>query len=169
MSQQLLQPETRSGVIPRSVARTLPSGELGRRSQQSRRLLSRKTTGLTLAFAALTFLFALVYAAGWARLAREDYRHQRLGSEIRRLQADNARLRFGLYLARSPQRIAEVAARQGMRVADPARELDYVLLPDREKAAAAGKGALRIAQAKEELLPPPLGAGLLATSIPGRR
>ena len=115
-----------------------------------------------LAFTVLSLLFALVYASGWARLTREDYRHQELEAEIEALRASNAQLRLTLDLARSPGRIAQEATRLGMRAADPARDLDYAILPRSGGSgpALAGKGPARLVRGEGGGAVVPVGARL---------
>ena len=178
MSQQLLQP----GISPTTSAkhsvaarpsqegdtqarvrpRTSPHRSHRAEPAPRRETLALRTVGLSLVFTAL--FAALVFAVGCACLASAQSRREELENELESLRAGNAQLRCSLHLARSPLRIASAAEHNGMRQADPAKEMDYVLLPRENPEARPGN-----AQARANLTTPPLGAQLFPGLISSHR
>ena len=164
MSQQLLQQETRQvplgtrarSASPSRLERPAASVER-RRARQAVPLPLLRGVGLASAVIVTALLLALVYATGWARLTKEDHLRQKLEAETENLRADNVRLGFALDLAHSPQYIAEVAQQAGMRLADPATELDQAILPGAKQPA-----AVLAAKGERGLGNPPLKAGIFS-------
>lgn len=85
---------------------------------------------ITLAALALTALFIigpLQYIAAYARIARNEYRRQRLARELRALQSANISLRVRLDSLHSRDRVMAFAQEQDMRLVD--LKTDVVFLP----------------------------------------
>jgi hypothetical protein len=81
---------------------------------------------------ALTASFCLISAlhvASYAGLARLEYRRQAAVAQVRRLEADNTKLRFDVEQARAQERVVGIAQQWGMALADPASQVDYIILP----------------------------------------
>ncbi len=70
-----------------------------------------------------------MHVSSYARLAHLEYRRQALVAESRCLEAANMQLRFEVERARAQGRVTAAAQEWGMTLADPASQVDYVLLP----------------------------------------
>jgi hypothetical protein len=90
------------------------------------------------ALTASFIILALVHVSSYARLAQLEYRRQALVTASRQLEAANAQLRFEVERARAQERITTSAQQWGMALADPASQVDYIVLP---AAAGARRGA----------------------------
>lgn len=97
---------------------------------------ANKPAVAALALTATLIIAALAHVSSHARLAELEYGRQALIAEARSLQAANAQLRFEVERSRAHERICDLAQRWGMALADPACDVDYIVLP-----AAAGNGA----------------------------
>ena len=111
----------------------LPTSHQHPRKRSGRRAINLVTAASVLTVFSLAL--GLAYLAGYARVARNEYRRQVLLQEIRWLTASNARLRFQINAAWEPAHLAAAAAAAGMQQADPAADTDYVLLPPEAGAA----------------------------------
>jgi cell division protein FtsL len=89
-----------------------------------------------LALTASFIMAALIHVSSYARLAQLEYRRQALVAEAARIDAANSQLRFEVERARGQERVTGIAQQWGMALADPACEVDYIVLP-----AAAGPGS----------------------------
>ncbi|HUT73707.1 MAG TPA: hypothetical protein VM221_02585 [Armatimonadota bacterium] len=101
---------------------------------------ARQPVIAALALTAFFIIAALVHVSSYARLAQFEYQRQALVAETRCLEAANSQLRFDVERARAQERIAAVAQQWGMTVADPAGEVDYIILPSAAGAPVAGSG-----------------------------
>jgi len=135
--------------------------------QQPGSFAQRRPAGIqaglgALVLAALGFTLILGYAAADALTTRHGYAEMSLRREIEDLRAQNALLRYQIYLARSQENIQEAVQRLGLRPADPVREVDYVVLPE-----SAAEGEIRLAGEGPTPGPAGLGAALaeLATEV----
>lgn len=81
-----------------------------------------------LALTATLFLGALGYVGGYAGVTRNEYQRQAMVQELRRLEAENARLRCQIDAAGSQAHIMAAATQQDLVQADPARDVDYLVL-----------------------------------------
>jgi len=79
--------------------------------------------------AALSLFCVLCYGMASAITTQNGYRAMRLRREIEDLRAQDALLRYQINLTQSKQRLIEAAERLELQLADPVREVDYVLLP----------------------------------------
>ncbi|UCH36123.1 MAG: hypothetical protein JSV65_07140 [Armatimonadota bacterium] len=82
-----------------------------------------------LALTASFIIAGLVYVSSYARVAQLEYRRQALVAEARSFEAANTQLRFDVEQARAQERVVSVAQQWGMALADPASEVDYIVLP----------------------------------------
>jgi len=85
--------------------------------------------------AGLFLSLTLGYGVVCALVMQGGYAAAALRREIEDLRADAALLEYYIRHAESSQRVEQTAARIGMRVADPAAEVDYVVLPAGEREA----------------------------------
>ena len=135
--------------------------------QQPGSFAQRRPVGIqaglgALVLAALCFTLIVGYAVADALTTRNGYAEMALQREIEDLQAQNALLRYQIYVAKSQTNIQEVAERLGMRPADPMGEVDYVLLPE-----ATARGEIWLAAEDGTAEPGGIGATLagLATEV----
>jgi len=82
-----------------------------------------------LALTASFIIAALFHVNAYARLAQLEYRRQALIADARLLDAANIQLRFEIERARAQERVVAVAQQWGLALADPASEVDYIVLP----------------------------------------
>jgi len=105
--------------------------------QQPGRILGRRPVGIAaghtaILLTALCLFFVLFYAVGCAYCARHGYTTLSLRREIEDLRAQNELLRYQINLSQSNYRVDQAAQRLEMHAADPAQEVDYVVLPTTE-------------------------------------
>jgi len=91
-----------------------------------------------LALTASFFVVSALHVSSYAGLAKLEYRRQALAAEARSLEAENTRLRFDVERARAQERVVGIAQQWGMTLADPASQVDYIILPHAVATASGG-------------------------------
>jgi len=114
--------------------------------------------------AALTLSLILFYAMASAITTRNAYQAMSLRREIDDLNAQNALLRYQANLIKSSHRIQQAASRMNLRPADPAREIDYVIIPGSDHEANSQLAASGPAEAPSSLV---AALAELATEVVG--
>jgi len=103
-----------------------PSPQAKRRSGRP----AARVVVLALALTAFFLLCATTYIGAYARLTHNERCRQALLEQIIALQRANAQLQVQSNQLSSPDRLARIAAHHGLQVADPGKDVNFVMVPE---------------------------------------